>query len=77
MVFTIPEGALLLSTSKTFPKSGFSFSPASAMYSKHMAEARQKSFIRTERISAKIYLNRDQKVMLDSALADLYGLTTG
>lgn len=30
-----------------------------------------------ERIAEKIYLIRDQKVMLDSDLAELYGITTG
>ena len=46
------------------------------MYSDPMAKTRQKSVIPIERIAAKIYLIRDQKVMLDSDLADLYEVTT-
>lgn len=35
------------------------------------------SIIPIERIAEKIYLIRDEKVMLDSDLAELYGITTG
>lgn len=35
------------------------------------------SVIPIERIAEKIYLIRDEKVMLDSDLAELYGVTTG
>ena len=47
------------------------------MYSHSMAKTEQKSVIPIERIAAKIYLIRNQKIMLDSDLADLYGVTTG
>jgi len=36
-----------------------------------------KKIVPIERIAEKIYLIRDQKVMLDSDLAELYGITTG
>jgi hypothetical protein len=38
---------------------------------------RQPSVIPIERIASRIYLIRGEKVMLDSDLAELYGVTTG
>ena len=42
-----------------------------------MANAELESVIPVERIAAQIYLIRGQSVMLDSDLAELYGVTTG
>ena len=42
-----------------------------------MAKENTNSVIPIERIASAIYLIRDQKVMLDSDLAELYGVTTG
>jgi hypothetical protein len=41
------------------------------------APARHKSVIPIERIASSIYLIRGEKVMLDSDLAELYGVSTG
>lgn len=41
-----------------------------------MAEKQQNSLIPLERIVSAIYLIRDQKVMLDYELAELYGVST-
>jgi len=40
------------------------------------AMARQASLIPIERIASRIYLIRGEKVMLDSDLAELYGVET-
>ena len=42
-----------------------------------MAKAKSQSVIPIERIASRIYLIRGLKVMLDSDLAELYGVTTG
>ena len=42
-----------------------------------MAKAKSKSIVPIERIASRIYLIRGLKVMLDSDLAELYGVTTG
>ncbi len=42
-----------------------------------MAKAKSQSVIPIERIASRIYLVRGEKVMLDSDLAELYGVTTG
>jgi hypothetical protein len=42
-----------------------------------MPPARQKSVIPIERIASRIYVIRGEKVMLDSDLAELYGVLTG
>lgn len=42
----------------------------------HFAMARKTALVPTERILSAILLIRDQKVMLDSALAELYGVET-
>lgn len=39
--------------------------------------AKQQSLIPIERIASRIYIIRGEKVMLDSDLADLYGVATG
>ena len=42
-----------------------------------MSKTVQKSIIPIERIASRIYLIRNEKVMLDSELAELYEVTTG
>jgi len=42
-----------------------------------MSKRVEKSLVPIERIASAIYLIRDQKVMIDSDLADMYGVTTG
>ena len=41
-----------------------------------MAKSQNKSVIPLERIAGSIYLIRDEKVMMDSDLAELYGVET-
>ena len=41
-----------------------------------MAEAKSEDLIPVERIAAQIYVIRGQSVMLDSDLAELYGVST-
>ncbi len=42
-----------------------------------MAKGRSQSIIPVERIAGRIYLIRNQKAMLDSDLAEIYGVMTG